>query len=476
MDAKTKQRLVLSVLFLCYLKTHVSLAADSITANQSLSGYQTIVSAAGIFELGFFNPGNSSNFYIGMWYTKQVVSERTIVWVANREKPVSDRFSSVLRISDGNLVLLNESKTPIWSTNLTSSSATTARLLDTGNLVLRSGSGNITSEALWQSFDHPAHTWLPGGRIGFNTVTKQTQILTSWKSSEDPAPGLFSLELDPNGSNAYLILWNRSREYWTSGPWDPKSRIFSLVPEMRLNYIYNFSYFTNETESYFTYSVYDPKRISRFVMYTSGQIQQLTWLDTSRQWNLFWSQPRKQCEVYDLCGAFGSCNEVSNLACNCLNGFEPKSKRDWDLMDYSGGCSRKTRLYCENATSANGKPDRFLELPSMSLPENKQSVEVGSIAECESFCLRNCSCTAYAYNRSGCSFWKGELLDLQQLTSSDGQGRTLYLKLAASEFKSSKSNKGLIVGVVAGSTAGVAVLLGLIVFAILRRRNNSEQK
>ncbi|KAM2653054.1 hypothetical protein EV2_024739 [Malus domestica] len=470
MDAKTKQRLVLSVLFFCYLKTHVSLAADSITANQSLSGDQTIVSGAGVFELGFFNPGNSSNFYIGMWYTKQVVSERTIVWVANREKPVSDRFSSVLRISDGNLVLLNESKTPIWSTNLTSSSATTARLLDTGNLVLRSGSGNITSEALWQSFDHPAHTWLPGGRIGFNTVTKQTQILTSWKSSEDPAPGLFSLELDPNGSNAYLILWNRSRQYWTSGSWDPKSRIFSLVPEMRLNYIYNFSYFTNETESYFTYSVYDPKRISRFVMYTSGQIQQLTWLDTSRQWNLFWSQPRKQCEVYDLCGAFGSCNEESNLACNCLNGFEPKSKRDWDLMDYSGGCSRKTRLYCENATSANGKPDQFLELPSMSLPENEQSVEVGSFAECESFCLRNCSCTAYAYNRSGCSFWKGELLDLQQLKSSDDQGRTLYLKLAASEFKDSKSNKGLIVGVVAGSTAGVAVLLGLIVFAILRRR------
>ncbi|KAB2610559.1 G-type lectin S-receptor-like serine/threonine-protein kinase [Pyrus ussuriensis x Pyrus communis] len=470
MDAKTKQRFVLSVLFFCYLKSHVSLAADSITANQSLSGDETIVSAAGTFELGFFNPGNSSNFYIGMWYTKQVVSERTIVWVANREKPVSDRFSSVLRMSDGNLVLLNESKTPIWSTNLTSSSATTARLLDSGNLVLRSGSGNITSEALWQSFDHPAHTWLPGGRIGFNTVTKQTQILTSWKSSEDPAPGLFSLELDPNGSNAYLILWNRSRQYWTSGPWDPKSKIFSLVPEMRLNYIYNFSYFTNETESYFTYSVYDPKRVSRFVMYTSGQIQQLTWLETSRQWNLFWSQPRKQCEVYDLCGAFGSCNEVSNLACNCLNGFEPKSKRDWDLMDYSGGCSRKTRLYCENATSANGKPDRFLELPSMSLPENKESAEVGSIAECESFCLRNCSCTAYAYNRSGCSVWKGELSDLQQLTSSDDQGSTLYLKLAASEFKSSKSNKGLIFGVVAGSTAGVAVLLGLIVFAILRRR------
>ncbi|KAM1358480.1 hypothetical protein TB2_045452 [Malus domestica] len=471
MDTKTKKRLVLSVVFFCFLKTHVSLAADSITANQSLSGDQTIVSAGGIFELGFFTPGNSSKFYVGIWYTKQLVSERTIVWVANREKPVSDQFSSVLRISDGNLVLFNGSKIPVWSTNLTSSSAATALLLDTGNLVLREGSSNSTSEPLWQSFDHPAHTWLPGARIGFNTVTKQTQILTSWKSSEDPAPGLFSLELDPKGSHAYFIRWNRSRQYWSSGPWDSKSKLFSWVPEMRLNYIYNFSFVTNATESYFTYSLYDPKIISRFVLNTSGQIQQLTWLEPSRQWNLFWSQPRQRCEVYDLCGAFGTCNDVSTVSCNCLNGFEPKAKRDWDLQDYSGGCKRKTDLHCENATSASGKLDRFLELPSMSLPENEQSVEVGNIAECESFCLRNCSCTAYSYNASGCSIWEGELLNLQQLTSSVDHGITLYLRLAASEFKNSKSNnKGLIVGVAAGSAAGVAVLLGLIVFVILGQR------
>ncbi|CAL2249479.1 unnamed protein product [Prunus armeniaca] len=120
MDTRTKQRLVLSlsVLLLClYVKTHVSLAADTISENQSPSGDQTIVSAGGVFELGFFKPGNVSNYYyIGMWYKK--VSVKTIVWVANREQPVSDRFSSELRISDGNLVLFSESKAPIWSTNL----------------------------------------------------------------------------------------------------------------------------------------------------------------------------------------------------------------------------------------------------------------------------------------------------------------------------------------------------------------------
>ncbi|XP_020414521.1 G-type lectin S-receptor-like serine/threonine-protein kinase At2g19130 isoform X2 [Prunus persica] len=432
MDAKTKQSLVLLLCLCLHLKTHVCLAVDTITANQSLSGDQTILSAEKVFELGFFKPGNSSNYYIGMWYSKRLVSLETIVWVANRETPVSDRFSSVLRITDGNLVLFNESNTPIWSTYLAStanSGSAEAVLLDSGNLVLRNAGSNAnTSEPLWQSFDHPTHTWLPGARIGFNSVT------TSWKSSEDPAPGLFTLELDPNGSNAYRLLWNRSRQYWSSGAWDEKSRIFSGVPEM------------------------------------NRQIQQHTWLENPGKWNFFWSKPGKRCDVYDLCGAFGSCNEVNPVSCNCLTGFEPKLQRDWNLQAYSGGCKRKTPLHCENATSADGKQDQFLKKPGMSLPENEQSVKVETIAGCESICLNNCSCTAYAYNSSGCSIWIGDLFNLQEITSSDSQGITLYLRLAASEFKSPKSNKGLIIGVVAGSAAGIAILLGLIVVVILRQR------
>ena len=42
---------------------------------QSISGDQTIVSAGGMFELGFFKPDQISNYYIGIWYSKQVVSE-----------------------------------------------------------------------------------------------------------------------------------------------------------------------------------------------------------------------------------------------------------------------------------------------------------------------------------------------------------------------------------------------------------------
>ncbi|XP_062009534.1 G-type lectin S-receptor-like serine/threonine-protein kinase At4g11900 isoform X1 [Rosa rugosa] len=473
MDTKTNlMKSMVYVILLCLnLKTHISLAADTITINQSLSGYQTILSADGAFELGFFSPGSSSKSYIGIRYRYS-----NVVWVANREQPVTNTSSSELRISDGNLVLFNESKSPIWSTNVSSTSGTSVRavLLDDGNLVLRAGSNS--SQPSWQSFDHPTHTWLPEGRLGFSSITKQRQILTSWKSSEDPAPGLYSLELDPNGTNSYILLWNRSKQYWTSGHWDEKSRTFSLVPEMRLNNIYNFSYVKNKNESYFTYSQYGPST-NRFIMDVSGQIKQESWLKTGG-WNLFWSQPRKQCEVYACCGAFGSCNERSLPFCNCLNGFEPKSKVEWDLQDYSGGCSRRTGLYSGNATSDNAEKDQFLDMPSMSLLENQVSVDAVSIVQCESICLNNRSCTAYAYDSNGCSIWIGDLSNLQQLTGEDSDGTTLYLRLAASElknFKSAKShaNKRSLKIATVSATAG---LLTVIVGCILWKRTLGKRR
>ncbi|PON66950.1 S-receptor-like serine/threonine-protein kinase [Trema orientale] len=471
MHNKTNPRSIFVVFFVClFLNNYISLGADTIFANQSLSGDQTIVSAGGIFELGFFKPGNSSNYYLGMWY-KEVA--QTIVWVANREKPVSNKFSSELRILDGNLVLFNESKIPVWSTNVnfTSSHSVEAVLLDNGNLVLKDGSNS--SEPFWESLDYPTHTWLPGSKLGYNKKAKTNQLLTSWKNPEDPAPGLFSLELSPK-DNSYIILWNRSKQYWNSGDWN--GHIFSLVPEMRLNYIYNFSYVNNHNESYFTYSVYNTTNtITRFVMDVSGQVKQLSRLPNN-EWNLFWSQPRQQCQVYAFCGAYGGCNEKSLPFCNCLMGFSPRSPSDWGLKEYSGGCIRRSKLQCGNSSLANGERDRFLEMSSMSLPENKHSLQAGSFAECESRCLGNCSCTAYAFDDDGCSVWMGQLLNLKQLEAGDSSGTTLYIRLAASEFRSPKDENGLVIGVLVSSAVGLAVFMGFIVFLVLRRRKKGTRK
>uniref|UniRef100_A0A803QIN3 Receptor-like serine/threonine-protein kinase n=1 Tax=Cannabis sativa TaxID=3483 RepID=A0A803QIN3_CANSA len=421
---------------------------DTISANQSLSGFSTIVSAGTIFVLGFFKLGKAENYYLGIWY--QVDPSRTVVWVANREKPVS--FYSELKISDGNLILYDK-EVPIWSTDVTSATSpdVEAVLLDSGNLVLTDGSSS--SEPLWQSFDHLSHTWLPGSKIGYDKITKTSKLLTSWKSSEDPAPGIYSIELNPR-DNSFIISWNRSRSYWTSGSWN--GTIFSLIPEMRDFADFKFLFVENENESYITYSFSSSSYTTRYALDVSGQLRQLNWL-SSTGWNLFWSQPRQQCEVYAFCGPYGSCNENSLPFCTCLSEFKPTSELDWDLGDYSGGCARVTKLECGNNSLPNGEKDRFLAMPNMLLPENKQSLRVGS-DECESRCLKNCSCTAYAYENNDCSIWKGNLLNLEQLSAAE----------------SSKSSKSKILYAVLGTIAA-AFLISSIAFSIHRRRRKQTK-
>ncbi|KAJ4980839.1 hypothetical protein NE237_031676 [Protea cynaroides] len=459
MGARNRAWPFLSVLFLCFsLNSRICIGASNLFVGQSISGDQTIVSEGnGNFELGFFTPGNNSqNYYLGIWYSK--LSQFTPVWVANRDKPLSDKKSSQLKLlEDGNLVVLDSSNTIIWSTNLTSTSSnsTEVALLDFGNLVLRNISNS--SDLIWQSFDHPTDHWLPTGKLGLNKVTNVSQRLISWKNSEDPTTGLFSLELDPAGSSQYFTYWNGSVPYWTSGTWN--NHIFSAVPQMTSNYIYNFTYVSNDQENYFTYSLYNSSLISRFFMDVTGQITQQTWVEDVG-WNMFFFRPSDPCAVYEICGAFGVCNSQASTSCQCLQGYNPRNSTEYlTLNDWSGGCVRNTTLQCVNNASGNG----FSTMSNMNLPINAQSLAVGSVQACKTACLNSCSCNAYAYNGS-CFVWEGDLLNLVQLSNGQTGGQDLYLKVSTPETSGSAT------GAIAGAVSGAVVLLGLLIVLVWTRR------
>ncbi|GAB2214997.1 hypothetical protein Drorol1_Dr00019368 [Drosera rotundifolia] len=462
------------LLFLFYLILITSLSTtatttitNTITATQTLSGNATIVSSGGNFVLGFYQPDTtSSRYYVSMWYNK--VTIQTIVWVANRDAPVQAMNIAELKFSNGNLALFQNgsSNNPVWSTDA-DGVAVMAVLLDDGNLVLRDEK-NVT---VWQSFDNPTHTWLPGAKLGLNKKTKKNQLLTVWKNKEDPAPGLYSLMLDPDGTSQYVIKWNDTVQYWTSGDWDEQTKAFTLVPEMTEAYIYTFTFTDNENESYFTYRLTDTNSstITRLVMDVTGQIKQLTWLDNTQQWNQFWSQPRQQCEVYDYCGTFGSCSQNNLQSCSCLDGFEPVNGSDWwGLSDYSSGCRRTTRLKCGTRTALKDQ-DKFRVYDNIGFPDNQLSVgNATGLDECESACYSNCSCTAYAFD-STCFFWTGDLLNLNSTNASTTGA--LYVRLAASDFPTSNKTM-MVVSIAAGSAAGIlfAMCLALVLWRQRRQR------
>ncbi|KAG0483914.1 hypothetical protein HPP92_011998 [Vanilla planifolia] len=267
---------------------------------------------------------------------------------------------------------------------------------------------------------------------------------------------MFYLEMDPSGISQYVILWNGSENYWSSGIWNGQT--FTRVPELRPTDAYSFEYVSNTTENYFTYTVHSTGLISRLVMDYNGQIKSLAWVPASNGWMLFWSKPKEQCQVYKGCGAFGRCNDKNSQHCGCLEGFSEASFEDWNLGDHSGGCVRKTPLQCSGNSSAGTKMDRFYQMDGVKLPANPRSVQAGSIDECETACLSNCSCTAYSYS-SGCSLWLEDLLNIQE--QYDEAAATLFLRLAASELPTSQSKKGSSIRGVIGGIGGFIVLLSI---------------
>ncbi|KAK3445992.1 hypothetical protein EUGRSUZ_A01759 [Eucalyptus grandis] len=323
-----------------------------------------------------------------------------------------------------------------------------AVLEDDGNFALKAAPNS--SVTLWQSFDYPTHTWLPSAKLGIDKRKNTSQTLTSWKNAEDPSTGLFSLHLQPFSDGEYYIRWNGSNHYWTGGKWDNQTKIFSGVPEMRANYIY---------DSFNT--------ISRFVMDLSGQIKQESWLP-SQAWTMFWSKPSQQCEVYRLCGPFSVCSEQSEVLCSCLPRFSISSPMDWNRSDWSGGCKRNSNLNC----AADVEKDRFWPMSNMKLHDDPQSLVAGSDQECRTACLSNCSCTAYAFKDNNCSIWIGDLFNVEWLKQGTTPGRSFYVRLAASEIKD-PSKKSNVIATVTGSVGAAVVILAIVLFAVWRWRRGA---
>ncbi|GLT52412.1 hypothetical protein SLA2020_257570 [Shorea laevis] len=397
-----------------------STATDTLSSGQNITNSETIVSEGDVFELGFFSPGNSAIYYLGIWYKK--VEEQTVVWVGNRDYSFFTSSAALTVSDDGNLVIL-ERKISFKVTNISLYKNVSATLLDTGNLVLRDENLNI----LWQSFDFPSDTFLPGMKLGYDKSSGRNWSYVSWKNSEDPSPGNFTLALDAETNS--MIIMNGLQIYWKSGAWN--GQIFNMTPEMRLNYIYNFNYVSDGEMTFVTYDLYDASIVSRFLVDISGQLRQLSWLESTKQWNVFSVQPRGQCEVYAFCGAFGICNDQSLPSCNCLPGFERHSQEQWNKP-----CMRRTDLQCGNNNNSKGLGDGFIMLPKVRPPESPIAVAVQGIDACRLSCLNNCSCIAYSYFDKNCAIWGKDLnlINMQKLLDTDASGVDFYLKLAGADL------------------------------------------
>ncbi|KAL8107841.1 hypothetical protein AgCh_024303 [Apium graveolens] len=274
---KTWLYLVLLYYLFCSFKCS---GMDSLSIKKSLSSNQTLVSKNGTFELGFFTPGDSTNYYVGIWYKN--ISEKTIVWVANRDKPITypSRDDSTLVLSGGNLLLYSKSRIVVWRTSFvnSTSNATEAVLLDTGNFVLRDELSNI----VWQSFDYGTDTWLPGQTLWLEKGTRRIQVLTCWKNSDDPAPGIYSLGMDPSSYFELFVWINMTEAKWRSGSWNGQN--YTFAPEFNVESMKGLRYGSDQHSYYLIYDSSGDSTFTRAVLTSSGVMRVLKWSESNKSW------------------------------------------------------------------------------------------------------------------------------------------------------------------------------------------------
>ncbi|KAI9159804.1 hypothetical protein LWI28_002070 [Acer negundo] len=358
---------------------------DKLLQGEELKDGDQLVSASRNFKLEFFTPSSmpkSSKRYIGVWYNKPKDRVRLgsyysspstkAVWVANRNTPILDKSAS-LRIdsSDGNLKIFHNGENPIQISWVQGARNTSVTLLQTGNLVLHEThlNGSI-KQVLWQSFDYPTDTLLPGMKLGINLQTGHRWFLQSWLTDDCPAQGSFTVGMDPNVTNQ-LIVWRQGQVDRTSG------HLLNGQFKSWAASGYNFSCTSNEREKYISYSVSED--ITAFPML-----------------------------AIDSAGSFSDDSGESITSCSVFVENCGSHKRM---------CSSGSSYFVSNNGLMSGGGIKFIENDNMTLDD------------CRLKCFKNCSCVAYAVtntkNDTGCEVWSR---GTEFIESYDGNNREIYVE------------------------------------------------
>ncbi|KAJ0568887.1 putative protein kinase RLK-Pelle-DLSV family [Helianthus annuus] len=472
-----ENHICMTFLYVLIISLRYCTAADTLLNDSPISLTQTLVSSNQVYELGFFNPGNSTNRYLGIWFKN--ITAKKIIWVANRENPlsVSDNRSSLTIANDGNLRILDGDQKTLWSTNVRGQfNETIAQLTDMGNFCINdTASGSI----LWESFDYPGNSLLPGMKLGTKGNTQGKHLLSSWKSEDDPTPGDFVAGLSAE-QPPQIFVWRNSKPTWRGGHWDGGK--FIGIPEQDAGYSELVTLIPGNSRegAYLVVNLLNSFDINWLYLQPDGVFQMKSRYRVNDTWGTSWEVPLNPCDVYGACGAFAICTYTTSPICACLRGFVPQMKDEWAKGNWTRGCVRRSELFCEknetSLASSNTKPDQFHVLRGIKLPDHHQYFPYMDTDECQQWCMGNCSCKAYAYVQGiYCMVWTEELVDIEQF-SYGGQNLSLRLSYVDSDPNTNLGEKpngpALRISLI---TIGVVLLLGAFVFCLYRWTSNKKE-
>ncbi|KAJ1404681.1 Serine-threonine/tyrosine-protein kinase, catalytic domain [Sesbania bispinosa] len=344
------------------------------------------------------------------------------VWTANRNQPVDPDSAVLLLDHSGVLKIESKDAKPIilYSPPQTINN-TVATLLDTGNFVLQQLHPNGMKSMLWQSFDYPTDSLLPGMKLGVSHKTAHNWSLVSWFSRSLPYPGPFRLDWEPKRRE--LVISKNEQVYWRSGELR-NNRFEHVSAEDEAQY----STVSNKDEEYFTFTT--PKEeLTKWTLLETGQMLNRKGNDIARA---------------DMCYGYNT----------------------------DGGCQK-----WEEIPTCRGHDYEFefkAGLPQFTHETDLKNVSYG-ISDCQAICWSNCSCIGFASlndNGTGCMLFQS-----MEGTNIAGGGESFYMLVKKTNHKDSeKSHKGKsgttkwkwIIAAIA--TALLIVCLSIICRALMKRK------
>ncbi|KAI3474141.1 hypothetical protein Pfo_028929 [Paulownia fortunei] len=342
-----------------------------------------ITSPDNSFTCGFYGLGTNANWF-AIWFTNS--RDRTLVWMANRDRPVNGEGSKVTIRRDGTMVLTDVDGTVVWQTNTSTTDVAAAELLNTGNLVLKNPQGEI----LWQSFGFPTDTLLPS-----QTFTKNTR-LTSALGKGNYGSGYFNLYF---GSDNVLRLISDSPDtsttYWPNPDFDIYTNGRTNYNSSRIAVLDDMGRFLSSDQLKFNASDmgYGIKR--RLTMDYDGNLRVYSLNNTTGLWAITWQALAQPCNIKGVCGRNAICVYAPEPKCTCPPGFEVSNQSDWNA-----GCKATF-----NQTLLYSRQVKFLEIPHTDYYGfDLNTTRTVTLETCRDMCLEDFRCQAFSYRLLGQGF------------------------------------------------------------------------
>ncbi|KAL1542095.1 G-type lectin S-receptor-like serine/threonine-protein kinase LECRK3 [Salvia divinorum] len=181
---------ILKILLLLVISTatEAQRRPANITLGSSLTptSNSSWLSPSGVYAFGFF-PQHVNSYAVGIF-----LPDKTVVWTANRDTnpTVPADVASLLLTPEGRLVLRRRQGQDVDVISPSITTIASASMNDNGNFVLYDSDSRI----IWQSFDNPTNTLLPGQRL-----LRGKEIFSS-ASETDHGRGNFRLKMQTDGN------------------------------------------------------------------------------------------------------------------------------------------------------------------------------------------------------------------------------------------------------------------------------------